>query len=352
MPGLPPLLLRAGLRHLWRHRWQGFLALSGIALGVAVVLAVDLANQAARASFRLSAAQLQGEATHRLIGHEGRLPETFYVQLKRQPGCPPMAPVVTGRVRVTGQSGRYRLTGVDLFAEAPFRSHLGTVARQPGVLRDFVTRPEALVLTAAAARALDARVGDRLEIDHRGRRSTLQVLGIDPLEATGSRDLLFVDVATAQSVLGLGGYLSHIDLILDDAAQAWIRERLPAGIELVTVAEQAQGMMRMSAAFELNLSAMSLLALLVGAFLIFNAMTFSVVQRRTLLGRLRAVGVTPRQLFRLLLAEALIVGLAGTALGLLCGTWLSQGLVRLVAATISELYYQTSVQALYLDPLV
>jgi putative ABC transport system permease protein len=106
---------------------------------------------------------------------------------------------------------------------------------------------------------------------------------------------------------------------------------------------------RLSAAFELNLTAMSLLALLVGMFLIFNAMTFSMVQRRTLLGRLRAVGVTARELFRLILLEAMILAVVGTLIGLLLGTWLGQGLTRLVAATVTELYYDVSVTALQLD---
>ena len=110
-------------------------------------------------------------------------------------------------------------------------------------------------------------------------------------------------------------------------------------------------MTRLSAAFELNLTAMSLLALLVGMFLIFNAMSFSIVQRRSLLGRLRAVGVTPRELFRLILAEALILGVLGTVLGLMLGVWLGQGLTRLVAATVSELYYEVSVAAVHPDPV-
>ena len=98
----PPLLLLAGLRYLLRHPWQGVLALTGITLGVAVVLAVDLANRGARAAFELSAAQMQGAATHRLVAADGTLPESLYVELRRQPGHPPMAPVVTDWVRVAG----------------------------------------------------------------------------------------------------------------------------------------------------------------------------------------------------------------------------------------------------------
>ncbi len=67
----------------------------------------------------------------------------------------------------------------------------------------------------------------------------------------------------------------------------------------------------MTRAFRLNLTALSLLALVCGVFLIYNTMTFSVVQRRTLIGTLRALGVTRRQVFALVLAEAAIVAVAG-----------------------------------------
>ena len=164
----PPLLLLAGLRYLLRHPWQGVLALTGITLGVAVVLAVDLANRGARAAFELSAAQMQGAATHRLVADDGTLPESLYVELRRSPGHPPMAPVVNGWVGIEGQSGRYRLVGFDLFAEAPFRSQLADVSRGAGFTADWLTQPGALVLGAAGGmgawlrRFLDG-IGHRVE---------------------------------------------------------------------------------------------------------------------------------------------------------------------------------------------
>jgi len=332
-----------------RHRWQGLLALSGIALGVAVVLAVDLANSGARAAFELSAQQLQGKATHRLAVPGAALPDDLYVDLKRTPGAPPMAPVVNGWVGVEGGAGRYQLVGFDLFAEAPFRSQLAEIATDAGFIGDWLTQAGSLVLGAATARALDVAAGDRLDIVYRGRPATLYVLRIDEQQSRVSDDLLLVDIASAQSILDMHGQLSHVDLILDAAGEAWVRRRIPAGVQLQTVAEQAQGVKRLSAAFELNLTAMSLLAMLVGMFLIFNAMTFSMVQRRNLFGRLRTLGVTPRELFGLILLEAVIVAVLGTLLGLLLGVWLGRGLTRLVAATVSELYYNVSVTALQLD---
>jgi len=344
-----PLLLRAGLRYLLRHRWQGLLALSGIALGVAVVLAVDLANSGARAAFELSAQQLQGKATHRLVVPGASLPDEVYVNLKRTPGAPPMAPVVIGWVGVEGRVERYQLVGFDLFAEAPFRRQLVDASAGAGFLGDWLSQPGSLLLGEATARALDVAAGDRLHIVSRGRPATLDVLRIGEQQSRVSDDLLLVDIATAKSILGMHGRLSYLDLILDTAGEQWVRQRIPAGVQLQTVAEQAQGVKRLSAAFELNLTAMSLLAMLVGMFLIFNAMTFSMVQRRNLFGRMRALGITAGELFGLILLEAVVVAVLGTLLGLLLGMWLGRGLTRLVAATVSELYYNVSVTALQLD---
>src|SRR5215475_16071493 len=107
---------------------------------------------------------------------------------------------------------------------------------------------------------------------------------------------------------------------------------------------RTQAIEQMTAAFELNLTALSLLALVVGMFLIYNTITFSVVQRRGLIGTLRCLGVTRGQIFALVLAEALIVGLVGALLGLALGVALGRGLVALVTRTINDLYFAVSVR--------
>ena len=253
MNGFSPILLRAGLRYMLRHRWQGLLAITGIALGVAVVLAVDLANSGARAAFELSAQQLQGRATHRLVVPGATLPDEVYVSLQRTPGAPPMAPVVKGWVGVDGLPGRYQLVGFDLFVESPFRGELGRVANRAGFTADWLTEPGALVLSETLAQELGVSQGSTLNILYRGTPATLRVLHIESSKRAPA-DTLLVDIATAKSVMALDGRLSHVDLILDDDQEQWVRQRIPAGVELQTVAEQAQGVTRLSAAFELNLT--------------------------------------------------------------------------------------------------
>jgi putative ABC transport system permease protein len=85
------------------------------------------------------------------------------------------------------------------------------------------------------------------------------------------------------------------------------------------------------------------LALLVGIFLIYNAMTFSVVQRRSLFGTLRTLGYTPQQVFGMVLGEAALVGALGSGLGLGLGILLGQSAVRMVTQTINDLYFVVNV---------
>lgn len=106
----------------------------------------------------------------------------------------------------------------------------------------------------------------------------------------------------------------------------------------------------MTRAFDLNLRALSLLALIFGIFLIYNSVTFSVVQRRRLLGTLRALGATRRQVFGLVQLEALLLGVSGAAVGVVLGISLGQGLVRLVTRTIQDLYFVVTVRELILTP--
>lgn len=348
---ISPLLLRAGLNYQLRHRWQALLALVGIAMGVAVVLAVDLANGAARASFALSSAQLRGAATHRIIGNGGEVSEALYAQLFTSSGHPPMAPVINRKIQIDGYQGRVRLIGLDLFAESQFRADLPSTIRGEVSLGEWLSNPEAVAISQSAAESIGLALDDRLEIRFQGRPYPLKVVAISSTASVASRDLLVVDIATAQAISAHLDTISHIDLILDEAAQHWIKQRLPPSVKLVDVDQQTEGVVGLSASFELNLTAMSLLAMLVGLFLIFNAMSFSIVQRRNLLGRLRALGVTRQEIYRVILAEALVLGFVGTLIGCLLGFWLGQGLTRIVAATVSELYYEVSSDSMHLSGL-
>ena len=120
------ILLRASVRHLARHPWQAALSVLGIALGVAVVVSVDLASVSARRAFALSAEGVTGRATHQVVGGPAGVDERVVPRLTREVGVHPVAPVVEAWVGVEGAPGRtLQLLGIDPFSEAPFRPYLG-----------------------------------------------------------------------------------------------------------------------------------------------------------------------------------------------------------------------------------
>ena len=115
-----PATWRASVGYLLRHPWQGFLAILGVAVGVAVIVAVDLANGSSRKAFLLSMDAVVGEATHQVIGGPRGLDEAVYTNLRVDHGIGAIAPVVEGSV--TAGDTVLTLLGVDLFAESEVRS--------------------------------------------------------------------------------------------------------------------------------------------------------------------------------------------------------------------------------------
>ena len=356
------MLWRASARHLARHPWQIGLSILGIALGVAVALSIDLANESARRSFALFAESVAGRATHHVVGGPSGVPESVYRALRLEARVRRSAPVVERHLSAPDFPGTaFHLMGLDPFAEAPFRSLLGSAA-EPRLadVSALLVRPGAALLARDTARRLGLASGDAFAVRVGGARRTLTLVGeLVPRDALSARALestLVTDIATAQELLGEIGRLSRVDLILSDGPRGEeelvrVTALLPPGVQVIPAGARAAALDRMTRAFAINLTALSLLALVVGMFLIYNTMTFSVVQRRELIGTLRALGVTRREIFAIVLVEAALMGLAATALGLLLGVVLAQAMLGFVARTINDLYVTLTIRELVIPPL-
>jgi putative ABC transport system permease protein len=169
--------------------------------------------------------------------------------------------------------------------------------------------------------------------------------------SSGFEGLAIADIATAQEIAGRIGTIDRIDLVLAPEDASVLAEALPPGLRLVASAQRSETLRQMTRAFHTNLTAMSLLAMLVGGFIIYNTMTFAVLQRRSLLGSLRTLGCTRAQLFELVLSEAMLFALAGALLGLALGILTGWGLVQLVTRTINDIYFTLTVRELFITPL-
>lgn len=397
---------------------QMMLAVVGVALGVAVVVAVDLASGSAGRAFELSTEAVIGRATHQIVGGPQGLPETLFPRLVMSGVV--AAPIVEDYVALPGRGGPaggtgqiggagepagldrrgapalLHLLGVDPFSEGPLRPYLAVVGearaaapRETGSAGDsgrgsggsgasggsngtgsgasggslaagltpLLLRSGTCMLSAGTADELGLRAGDRFLVRAGGVLRPLQLVGVirpaGGSAAAALADLLVMDVAAAQELLGREGRLDRIDLLVPGgqaAALARIGALLPPGAQLLPASERSRSALDMTRAFRINLTALSLLALLCGAFLIYNTMTFSVVQRRPLLGTFRALGVTRGQVLALVLGEAAAIASIGTAAGLAAGVLLGRGLLGLVTQTINDLYFVVAVRDLSLAP--
>ncbi|MEE4329497.1 MAG: ABC transporter permease, partial [Wenzhouxiangella sp.] len=112
----------------------------------------------------------------------------------------------------------------------------------------------------------------------------------------------------------------------------------PESLRLTSTGERRDSAARLTAGMRTNLTAMSLLAMLVGLFVIYSVLAFLLVQRRRSLGMLRAVGVTRARIAILLAAETAVLAGLGALIGLALGTELATRLVDLVRAPVGELY--------------
>ena len=346
----------ASIRYSLRHPWQFGLSLLGIALGVAVVVSIDLSIDSARRAFVLSNQAVLGAASHRLRGGPAGIEENLYVRLRAQLPELPAAPVVEGWV--AGDDGvAMRVLGIDVFAEASFRPRLRDAATAgSGALAALMTKPGAVLVSAATAARLGVGIGERFRLLINGRNRDLELVAMlgtdDELGSAALADVIVTDIATAQELLQRIGRLSRVDLRLADGQMEAIEKLLPAGVRVERAGSGTRLAERMTGAFNLNLVMLGLLAVLVGMFLVYNTVTFSVLQRRQLIGALRAVGVTRDQIFTLVLVEAALVALAAVVAGLALGVLLAEQLVGLVSRTINDLYFAVNVRELTVRPVI
>ncbi|MEM7343515.1 MAG: FtsX-like permease family protein [Chloroflexota bacterium] len=352
-------LLLSAWRHYTVHPIQSLLLILGVALGVALVVGVEIANESAKQSFALSTDIVVGKATHQIVGGSEGIPTELYEKLRIDLGYKQIAPLVAGSVQLNNADNRtLQLLGIDPVAERLFRNYLEDDKGQVSTvaLAHLLFDPRGVIISENLAQQHLLAVDDVLTIVVEGRPQQVRLIGLLQTEdnATGQflDDIMITDIGTAQLFLQKAGRIDSIDLILseEDEEQA-IAAILPPNARLQPAKLRTQIIEDLVNSFNRNLSAASLLTVLIGMFLIYNTVSFSIAQRRSGLGILRCLGVTREELFGLILIEAILLGLIGTILGIALGVVLSQGLVVLVSQTINDLFYTLRIQTNTIAPV-
>ena len=325
-------VVRAFLRTLPRRKGLSLLQFLGIACGVAGAVGLILSARAALAGFSSAVDFLGGRATHAFENPAGPLDESVLKDLASDPAVVAFSPVIDRRIRI-GAKIPARLLGIEPFLDRFLRPEIGPGTPDPAdpAPLAFLTESDAVFIDAGLARAAGAAVGDRI----RTSRGSLLVRGIFP--NSGGEPLVLMDIAQAQERLGLRGRVDRVDLILGD--EAGFRTRWESRGLVRSGEDRKKLLAEMLASFTLNLRALSLMALFIGVFLVFNTTTFAAVTRRRDAGILRSIGASRAELAAAFLAEILILAVAGGAAGGVLGYGLSRILAGRVAATINVLYF-------------
>ncbi|MCM2319082.1 MAG: ABC transporter permease [Pseudomonas sp.] len=335
--------LLALLSHWRRHPLQLLSILTGLWLATALWTGVQALNSQARADYARASALLAGPAQAQLVARRGeRFEQAAYVQLRRSGW--PVSPVLEGRLRFAGAEPlSVRLLGIEPLTLPP-----GTaVAGQPGRasdLRAFIGTPGQAWIAEDTLRRLDLQPGERALTSDGQRLPPLQV------HEQLAPGVIVVDIGHAQALLQAPGQLSRLLLPADFAAQP---PDLPAELAaLLQLQPSSTGddLQRLTDSFHLNLSALGLLAFLVGLFIVHAAIGLALEQRRSLLRTLRACGVSLRGLIGALAIELGLLALLGGLAGVACGYLLASLLLDDVAASLRGLYGAEVAGQLSLSP--
>ncbi len=323
------LLIQSSRRFFYRHPGQLVLAIVGIAAGVAVVTGVALMRDVLVNALDMAADELAGRDSIRIEHPSGKIDESLFSDLATRPGAPALLPVISVRARHDGYI-------LEVLATDPMM--LGgdeRLALSGNQISALMRTAGGVAINPHTAERLGRTEGDPFDVRIAGATYTLEI--VTTLDrGRGLDDRLVMDIAVAQDLLGRQGELSWIETPAE--GREWLESALPADLNIVTAPERRDAAARLTEGMRANLSAMSLLSLAVGLFVIYSVLSFLLVQRRRSFGMLRAVGVTREQLTGLLAIETLLLSGLGALFGLVLGTILADQLLELVRQPVAELY--------------
>jgi putative ABC transport system permease protein len=338
------LFYRLMLRPLLQEPVRAVLTILAVTLGVAVVLAIDLAGVAATGSFRASMETLAGDNDLEVVA-SGGVPETVVGTIATLTYSIRISPRIEDSAVISDTKQTIPLIGLDLVAEgdsvrsgAISETSLGEAsASSENTMRSLQDSSSIWV-----GASLGKKPGDQLRLLINDQVREFTVRGIYP-DSNGSESAIVMDLAAAQRALNRFGRVDRILLKVPEAPslEEWqqrIRAALPTGAEVRTQGTGTNENRRLLAAFRWNLRLLSYIALIVGAFLIYNTISVSVVRRRPEIGIVRALGAGRSAVLAAFIGEAAFFGLAGAALGLPVGRVMASGAVKLMAATVESLY--------------
>ena len=353
------LLKNITLRHLRYHKGRTVLSIIGIALGVGVFVSVQIAIHTAIESFNATVDYVSGKANLQVTSFGRGFSEDIYLKVKKVPGVKAATPVIQYVSKIDEPIGEpLYLLGIDVFSDQPFREYQFYEPNDEGLL--FLKEPHSISITEKLANRHGLKKGDKIPLIVGSKKVTLTITNLLKMEGPAKSlegNFGLIDIASAQEVLERVGLIDRIDLMADksisiEAIERELKKVIPPGVEVRRSDTRSGQIEKMVSAFHLNLTALSFISLIVGMFLIYNAISISVIQRRREIGILRSIGLTRPQTLSLFICEAAWIGCLGSLVGIGMGIGLAKVMLYLVSRTITALYILVKAEHLLISPSV
>ncbi|MHB8481375.1 MAG: FtsX-like permease family protein [Nitrospiria bacterium] len=333
--------------------------LLGIAFGVAVFTAIQIANQNIRDSFKWTIDQIAGKSRLEIMGQDSGFQEEEIVRVREIPGVKETLPMIVQSVSIQDPETKSReemvVLGVDLFQKRQF--HIDTVVQNgqssfsSGIT--LLLEPDSIVVSSFLAERYHLSAGSLFSFKSGTETIQTRVAGI--LQYTNDLPLPYggyfavMDIASSQLLFHKLGKLDRIGLLTEETVS---QEHLIKAIEAALPGLMVQSPKQkndvvdgMLGSFNLNLKALSGISILVGMFLVYNTLSILVVRRKVEIGILRSVGLSGREVLSLVLLEAVILGAIGSLIGIAFGFLISKWMLKAVSLTITSLYLKVFTQS-------
>ncbi|MBM2804219.1 MAG: transporter permease protein [Deltaproteobacteria bacterium] len=354
------LLTTISWRHVRHHRLRTCLTFLGMALGVAVIVAIAMVNRTLTTSFQSTIEQIAGKAVLQVSNSESGMAESVFPTVRDTEGVKDVAAAVDGFLPVSGvRSERLYIYGVDLLTDFAMRDHqfVGDGFAFDKAL-DFIAQPDSIALTESFARRYDLKIGSTIALNTSRGKQNYIVRALLKEEGTArvfGGNFALMDLPAAQGAFGKDGKLDIVDLTVEpgetvEAVQTRLRQRLKGLADVERPRKRGEQIESLLTSFRVGLFFVSLIALFVGFFLIYNTVSVSVVQRKREIGTLRCIGMRRSELLSLIVAEALILAVVGAAIGCLVGWLLAQAALLAVGETVRNLFSSIGLSGSSLSP--
>ncbi|WP_244617331.1 FtsX-like permease family protein [Sulfurimicrobium lacus] len=335
------------------HPGRIFLSLLGIALGVALGVSIDLINRTAVGEFSHAVRNISGQADLTVRGPATGMNENIYPRLANMAEIALASPAVEIEARLPGRRDTLRIVGLDVFRASRLLP-LAVGSAQGTSAGTTLLDPNAIFLSAAAARWLGVSVGETLILQAGLGTVRLRLAGILPQESYRQR-LGVMDIGAAQWRFDSLERISRVDLRLKagvpvEQFRRRLEALLPPGIEAIAPAAASTRAANLSRAYRVNLDVLALVALFTGAFLVFTTEALTVLRRRPQIALLRVLGVTRGAVSWLLLAEGAAIGAVGAGLGIALGYAAAAYGLHHFGADLGGGYFESVVQVSEVAP--